>query len=709
MSEKTDDADLVREALQRYQDGRERDRENIDDGYEDLAFRADGRNQWPEEIKREREAEGRPIIAVNKIPQFVRQVTGDMRQMRPAIKVVPVDDRGDRETAETMAGMIRYIENRSDAQQQVYAPATDSQVCAGIGHWMVGTEYAGATTFNQEIRISLIEDGLGVVWDPDAVMLTREDAMWCHVPVDMSLTAYKAKWPDAAEDPFPSIDSKWYEGWFSDDSIRVSMYFVKKPTKRLLLLSSDGSVIDLTDEPNRDEIVEAAAQAGDRAEWRDSVKVCSYLISASAVLDGPTEIPGTLIPVVPVIGEEVRVGRRIYRQGIVRPLKDPQRMYNYFRSAQTETVALQPKAPFIGTQKNFERYESRWNSANAKNWPYLVYDPDQQNGGAMPQRVAPPVSSQGINEGVLQAADDMKAVSGIYDASLGARSNETSGVAINARQREGDTGTYLFLDNFALALKHTGRIIIGMIPEVYDTERMIRIVGEDGKMDLAHINKAAMINGQEIVLNDMTSGSYDVALDTGPSYTTKREQAKTGMLEFVKMVPQAAPIIGDLVAKAQDWPLADEIGKRLELVLPPPIQAAIRAEKGEGDAGEDGMPPPQADPAAAMAMQAKQQEMAAEQAKLAADVEKAQLDVQAKEIDLRMKEIELAEKQAAAAQALPPDQLIQAIAPALEMLAEQVRQQAAVTAEMMQRIDMLAQAIMPPAMLMDDAGPEPQF
>lgn len=693
-----DDADLVREALERYQDGRARDRENIDDGYDDLAFRADGRNQWPDEIKREREAEGRPILAINKIPQFVRQVTGDMRQMRPAIKVVPVDNRGDRDTAEMMAGMIRYIENRSDAQQQVYAPATDSQVCAGIGHWMAGTEYAGATTFDQEIKISLIEDGLGVVWDPDAVMLTREDAMWCHVPVDMSRKAFKAKWPDAAEDPFPSIDAKWYEGWFSDDSIRVSLYFVKKPVKRILLMRADGAVIDLTDEEDRDQIVSMAKQAGDRVEWRDSFKVCSYLISASAVLDGPTDVPGMLIPVVPVIGEEVRVGRRTYRQGIVRALKDPQRMYNYFRSAQTETIALQPKAPFVGTQKNFERYESRWNTANSKNWPYLVYDPDQQNGGQMPQRVAPPVSSNGINEGVLQASEDMKAVSGIYDASLGARSNETSGVAINARQREGDTGTYLYLDNFALALKHTGRIIIGMIPEVYDTERMIRIVGEDGKMDLAHINKAVMIDGRERVLNDVTIGSYDVALDTGPSYTTKREQAKTGMLEFVKMVPNAAPLIGDLVAKAQDWPLADQIGKRLETVLPPPIQAAIRAEKGESEPGEGGMPgaAPQPDPAEMMAMQAKQQEMAAEQAKLAADVEKAQLDVQAKELDLRMKEIELAEKRASIAQAVPSDQIVQVIAPAIEALAEQARQQAAVTAEVMQRLDMLAQMMMPP-------------
>ena len=177
-----------------------------------------------------------------------------------------------------------------------------------------------------------------------------------------------------------------------------------------------------------------------------------------------------------------------------------------------------------------------------------------------------PVSSQGILDGLTMAREDLRAVIGIYDAGLGRPSNETSGKAILARQREGDVGSYLYIDNFARAVRQTGNIINDLIPHVYDTERTIRIMGEDGKIDVMAINKAQGIDpasGDTVFAHDITAGSYDVVATMGPSYTTRREEAKDGMTSFIQAAPQTAPLVLDLIAKAQDWPMADAIAKGL--------------------------------------------------------------------------------------------------------------------------------------------------
>lgn len=594
-----EESQFVREALKRYERGYEKERANISDAYDDLEFRAG--NQWPENIKSERETDHRPTLTINRIPQFVRQVTGDIRMMRPSIRVVPVDGRGDQKTADVVAGMIRYIENRSDAQH-AYTQGADSQVVCGIGHLRVTTEYADQSTFNQEIRIIGIDDGVSVIWDPDATLPNKEDSMFCHVPVDISRAKFEEDYPDCPVQDFEreqsvaTIDN--YTEWWGEDFVRVSEYWERRPEKKKLALLPDGTVDDLTDEDDQ-EYVAGLLMRGARIEERDGYCVYRSVITAAHILEKPVKWPGRFIPIVPVIGEEVKLGRRVVRHGIVRFAKDPQRMYNYFRSAQTEAVALQPKAPFIGTAKNFETNQTEWESANRKNWPFLRYTPDRENAGAVPQRSAPAVSTQGIDEGLLMAADEMKAVVGIYDAALGNRSNETSGKAINARKAESDVGTFVYVDNFARALRHTGRIILDLMPSIYDTERVIRTVGEDGKIDLVEINKEVVEGtspaGDVIkrTLNDVTIGAYDVVMDTGPSYATKREEAKEGMTAFLQSAPDIAPVVLDLIAEAQDWPNKDKFAKRLKTVLPPQIQQMEAEESGEP------MPPqqePQPDP-----------------------------------------------------------------------------------------------------------------
>lgn len=582
--DKEDHKDILAQARRDWDAAEERERHNIKLAYEDLEFLAgDNLSQWPAEQLKERE--GRPTLQINELPQFVHQITGDIRQMRPSIKVVPVDSDADEKIADLRGGLIRYIENRSDASA-IYFRTADSQVACGIGHWRVLTEYASNSTYNQEIRIAPIEDGVAVRWDPDAILPTREDARFCHVPVDINRKAFEQKYPGISPSNFD--DDKWPHNsqWCTDDYVRVSEYWVKKPEKKTLALGVDGSIADITD---ADESVKAYHLArGSRVEERDGYRVCRYLITAAAVLEGPEEWPGRFIPIVPVVGEEIRIGRKLIRNGIVRHAKDAQRMSNYFHSAHTETVALQPKAPFVVTEQNVAKYQDVWEQANKKNYPYLPYEPDTKNGGAAPQRVQPPVSSQGVLDGLTLAREDLRSVIGIYDAGLGKKSNETSGKAILARQREGDVGSYLYIDNFARAVRHTGNIINDLIPHIYDTERTIRIMGEDGKIDVLEINKAKGVgpNGETMFDKDITVGAYDVVSTVGPSYTTRREEARDGMTEFVRAAPETAPLILDLIAKAQDWPMSDDIAKRIRTTLPPKILQMEEMEK-------QGVPPEQ--------------------------------------------------------------------------------------------------------------------
>lgn len=634
------------EALLEYDRDWAREHGNIEEAYEDLRFRRGRReDQWDPQALEARK--GRPCLVINKLPQFVRQVTGDMRQSRPAIKVVPVDSGGDIKTAEVRGGMIRYVENRSKAKH-VYTTGADSQVTCGIGHWAVTTEYAHAGTFNQEIRVIGIEDGVSVLWDADAFLPTKSDADHCFVPNDMTRAKFKKKWPKAKADGFDTTlyglgSSSWFSSWATDDYIRVVEYWKKKPIKRTLALLPDGTVEDLTDQVAgypEDQVKAGlewlAKQKQARIEERDSYKICRYIITMAEVLE-ESDWPGMHIPIVPVIGEEVRIGREVYRHGVVRYARDPQRMENYYASAETEVIALQPKAPWIGTKKQFQDNYDLWETANTEAHPFLEYTPDP-NAPGPPQRVPPPVGSPAISEAKLRNSDDMKAVIGIYDASLGAKSNETSGIAIARRDAQGDTGTYVYHDNFALAIERTGEIINELFPKIYDTQRTVQILGDDGKPDMVEINKPQIIDGVEKVLHDMTSGSYDVVMEQGPSFATKREFAQSAMTEFIRAFPPAAPVMGDIYARNMDWPQAEEIGERLEELLPPPIKAKLQADRQKREQAAGQPPSPEEQKAEAdqqQAQQLAQQAQAMQFAEMQAKVKEAEAKADKAEADAR--------------------------------------------------------------------------
>lgn len=526
--------------------------------------------QWPIQVATNRKLQERPIITINKTPQFVNQVVNDGKQNKPSIKVHPVDDGADIETAKILQELVRSIETTSGGPT-CYMDAFSSQVKCGIGFFRIITEYIDGKSFDQVIKISRVANPLSVYFDPSVTELDYCDAKFCFLVSDIEAELFKQMYPDiTVPTSWDSDTSGAMSGWFTYDTVRVAEYYKVVETRSKLYLLEDGRVINSRAAKDGMKIVKERDVVEKEVHW--------YKITGTAILEH-TIVPGEYIPVVPVLGpEEIVDGERHYLS-LIRFAKDAQRMYNYWASTETELLALAPKAPFVAPLGTFKGLESKWNAANTRNMMTLEYNPVYGPSGETlpgPSRQAFASVPTGVVEAKRAASEDMKSTTGIYDASLGSRSNETSGTAILARQREGDTSTYHFIDKLSVAIRHAGKIILGMIPEVYDMPRILKITGLDGESSLVGVNGKTVENQERQY--DLTYGGYDVAVDVGPSYMTKRMEASNSMMQFVQAMPQTAQLIGDLIAKNMDWPGAQEIADRLKLSLPPALQ---------GDEGED--------------------------------------------------------------------------------------------------------------------------
>lgn len=552
------------------------ERDNIEAGREDQLFYAG--DQWDDAAKAARKK--RPMLTINRLPTTVRQLTGDVRQNTPSIKVLPARD-ATKEGADIRNGLIRNIEVNSDADA-CYAIAVENAAIAGQGLFRVVTEYSSNDGFDQDIRIRPIRDPFGGLVDPLAQLPDRSDMEYAFVFERMSKRAFEKAYPGKSigDMPTASIGTfNWMPNAGTGESIRIAEYWCKKPVKKTLYLLNDGTVLD---DP---EIVQIGVSKGLKVEREREVEdheVVSYIMNGKEILSGPHPWPGRHIPICFVPGEEITIDGATRRKGMVRDAKDPQRLYNYARTAAAESIALQPKAPFVLTKDQIKGYEKMWARAGTDNLPYLLVN----GGGAqLPQRSQPALGQQGLDSQALISASDMEAVTGIFKANLGAPSNETSGKAILARQREGDTGTFLYPDNLSRAVRYCGTVINDLLGRVYDTERIVRILKEDGSHDMAEINKRVpnpKSPGEFLTLNDLSAGEYDVVVSTGPSYATKRAEAADAMMSLGRDVPAVGAVAPDLLVKALDIPYADEISERLKKTLPPHIT-------GEG-------PPPGAEP-----------------------------------------------------------------------------------------------------------------
>lgn len=588
--------DILHEARKAFDQCVDAAQDNRRTALEDIRF-VRLNDHWPEDIRRQREIEGRPCLTIPKLPAYVRQVVNDSRQNKPAIKVHPVDSGADLKTAEIISGLIRNIEYTSNADI-AYDTGVECAVSGGFGYWRVGMDYAYDDSFEMDLSIDRIANPFSVYEDPNSRAADSSDWDVAFITDRLTEAEYEREYGDEKA-KVDWDDDAWSElrgtDWRNDDGVLLAEYWTREKVDRPIVLLSDGTIVG-RDDLEKDEDLLLLLQNGllqvHGERVSKSCKVTQRILSGADLLK-TTEWPGKYIPIVPVYGEEFDIEGRRYFRSLVHNALDGQRMFNYWRTTSTELVALAPKVPFIGPKGAFSVDTEKWNTANSKSWPYLEYE--YKGNIPPPQRQPLDVGpAAGALQEALNASDDIKAILGMYDASLGARSNETSGRAIMARQREGDVSTFHFQDNLARAIRHTGRILIDLIPKVYNTPRIVRIIGEDGTQTAQHINQQAPQTGKKgeplfdaegqaiLAMHDLRVGKYDLTVTTGPSFTTRREEAAMHMTELARAFPPAAPVVAPLLAKNLDWPGADELAEKFEKMAEGQIPEPVKQQIQEG-------------------------------------------------------------------------------------------------------------------------------
>jgi len=553
---------------------------------------SDNHFQWPGDMRQRRELDQQPCLTINKTRQHCLQVINDAKQNKPGVKISPVGGGATFEAAQVFDGIVRHIEYTSNAES-VYDSATEKQVYRGIGYWRIITDYADENTFDQEIFIRRIKDPRSVYLDPDIRERDGSDAKFGFVFDDVPKDAFLAEYPDCDEAvntaPLGNGD-----GWITKDHVRVCEYYVKGQKKdKLVAFINPGLVSDENDGQQimreselkkqfQPEIVDAIMKDPEtkiRKIMIDDVQW--YKIAADKIIDRRPWL-GAYVPIARVVGEENVIDGKYDCKGHVRDLKDAQRQYNYWSSGATESVALQAKSPWIGATESIEGYEDVWKSANRVNHSLLAYNHMDEQGNVLPppQRVAPPMMGPAFIKGLEISQNEMMMASGQFQSQMGENENAKSGVAINARQRQGDNATYHFIDNLAVAIRFTGKMLIDLIPKVYDTPRVIKILARDGTASDVQLDpdaqksyfKEQQQTGEEVkAIFNPSVGKYAIVSEIGPAYATKRQQAFEAFTEIIRGNPDLMKVAGDLMFKAADFPMADELAERLKKLVPPEL------------------------------------------------------------------------------------------------------------------------------------------
>ena len=555
--------DILEDAKELFERAAEVEADNRKAGLEDKRFARLG-EQWDDAVKRQREIDGRPCLTINKLPAYIRQVVNDSRQNKPAIKCHPVDSESDTDTAEILNGLIRNIEYTSNADV-AYDTALEDAVTMGFGYWRVNIEHAHDDTFDMNLCIERVANPFSIYADPDSDCADSSDWNYAFVTELVTKDEFERRWKGKEPTNWDSYENL-AEPWIDSEKILVCEYWERKLSNKTIVQLSDGTVLDQDAYKEHQEIYDVLGITVTNSRVVESHKVMQHILTGAELLESK-EWSGRYIPIIPVYGDEVNIEGKRYFRSLIRDAKDSQRQFNFWRTNATEMMALAPRTPFIGKKGAFNSDIEKWNTANVKNHPFIEYD-----GLEPPMRQPFPQPPVGMIQEAMNAADDIKSIIGIFDAGMGAQGNETSGKAILARQRESDTSTFHFIDNLSRAIRHTGRILVDLIPSVYNGQRIVRILGEDKKPTNVPLGTPTVTPKGVEKIFDLTVGKYDVTVETGASFSTKREEAANQMLELIRVMPQAAGLISDLLVKNLDWNGSEEISERLAMMLPPEIK-----------------------------------------------------------------------------------------------------------------------------------------
>ena len=564
---------------------------NRQEGLEDLKF-VNG-DQWPVELQNSRNLESRPVLTINKLDGYCRQVTNQQRQQRPRIKVHATNNQADVKTAEVIEGMTRHIEVNSNADN-AYDTGFDHAVRMGWGYWRVTTDYVKEDSFDQEIYIEPIPNPFTVYFDPNSEAVDGSDAERCLITTMMSKAKFRKLYPN--NDDGTSFTQRGtgdtQSEWITKEDIRIAEYFYVYRESATLYQLSNGTSTFAEGKDFRARLEAAGIQILDeRKSFKRTIKWKK--LTAMEVIE-ERDWPGTYIPVVPVYGRHVVIGDKRHKFGMVRHAKDAQRMYNFWQTTITESVALAPKAKWIMAEGQDEGHESEWAAANVKSFPLLRYKQTDIDGQAAPppQRLQPEPPPSGVMAAAAGINQDIATLMGIFDPSQQLPGN-ISGKALNGQQQQVDLTNFDFYDNLTKSIAHTGKIILDLIPHIYDSQRVMRIIGDDGKPDLVTINEGKQDeNGVFKVMHDMTVGQYDVVMDTGPGFNSKRQAAVESMMPLVTGNPDLFKVAGDLVFRNMDFPGAEVIADRLaasnplaqiddKSPVPPQVQMQLKQNQAQ--------------------------------------------------------------------------------------------------------------------------------
>lgn len=552
----------IQEAIDFLKFSNEADTENRQKGLDDLKFSSG--DQWPIEVQNSRHLEARPCLTINKLDAYVRQIVNQMRQSRPRMRAHSMNSEANAKVADVITGIFKHIEVNSDADT-AYDTAGEYAVRIGWGYWRVITDYVREDSFDQEIYIRPIDNPFSVYFDPNSIQPDGSDAEKVLITTLMSKTDFKIQYPGADDggDFNQRGTGDFDPDWVQKEDIRVAEYFYVERKKTKLLLLSDGTKV-YKDEAPSPEIMAAAGimVVGERETMRKQVKWCK--LTGLEILE-ERDWSGRYIPVVPVYGQQLTVEDKRKKYGLVRNAKDAQRMYNYWQTSLTESIALAPKAKWLLAEGQDEGHENEWAQANIKSMPVLRYKQTDINGkeAPAPQRLQPEPPPAGVIAAAMSIDKDLQSVVGIFDPSQLPQGN-MSGKAIRGQQMQQDMTNFHYYDNLVRSMKHTGRIILDLIPKIYDRERVLRIIGYDGQPEMVTLNQRTQDEmGVEKVLNDVTVGEYDVYMDTGPGYQSKRQEAVEAMMPMISTNQELFNLAGDLVFRNMDFPGAEVIADRL--------------------------------------------------------------------------------------------------------------------------------------------------
>ena len=584
----TEQDSRIQQAMEYLRQVNDIDSNNRAEALDDVRFSAG--DQWPVDVQNSRILESRPCLTINKVDAYCRQIVNQIREQRPRIKAHGMNTQSNEKQAQIITGICRHIELQSDADQ-AYLNAVDYAVRMGWGYIRVHTDYVKDDSFDQEIYIKPIENPFTVYFDPNSIMADGSDAERCLITTLIPKKTFSAQYPDAEIDSgFVSRGTGDVVGdWIQKEEIRIAEYWYTERETVVLIQLSDGSSI-YEDELDKEMMAEMGVEIINRRDSvRKKVKWCK--VTAMQVLE-EGEWAGKYIPIVPVYGQSTIVQGKHKRFGLVRMAKDPQRMYNYWSTALTETVALAPKAKWLLAEGQDEGHETEWAQANIKAMPVLRYKQTDIDGRQAPPpvRQSPEQPPTGAMAAMQSMNLDLQAVIGIYDPNQLPQGIQ-SGKAIQGQQMQADMTNMHYYDNLTRSIRQVGRVILDLIPKIYDTQRAMRIIGDDGKPEIMTINERKMDEqGIERILNDMSVGEFDVVMDTGPGYNSKRQEAVTAMMSLFQAEPALVQVAGDLLVRNMDFPGADIIADRLAINnplaqiddmsdMPPAIQMKLKQDQ----------------------------------------------------------------------------------------------------------------------------------